>query len=188
MQEENIIATKSSSNLQWFALQARSRHENVVAGLLRSKGFEAFSPVSHLRRSRDRISKNLPEPLFPGYVFSRFDPRYRMPVLTTPGVYFVVGQGKTPIAIPDEEVEAIQKVVQSSLPVRPWPCLHVGQFVSIDRGPLAGISGVLVKMKNCSRIVLSVNLIERAVAVEVDEDMVSVSRNSPKVLAAGCGL
>src|SRR5713101_8918472 len=119
----------------WFAVQTRSRYENLVATLLRGKGYELFLPVYKSRRRwSDRI-KELELPLFPGYLFCRFNPLDRFPILVTPGVTGVVGYGKSPAPIDDAEIAAIQAAVQSGLPKEPWPFLKLGQKVRVDYGP-----------------------------------------------------
>jgi transcription antitermination factor NusG len=131
----------------WFALQTKSRHEKTAATLLRGKGYELFLPVYKSRRRwSDRI-KEIERPLFPGYVFSRFDVQNRLPILTTPGVVQVVGMGKTPVPIDDNEIAAIQTGVESGLPSQPWPFLHIGHRVKIVYGPLRGLEGILVDFK-----------------------------------------
>jgi transcription antitermination factor NusG len=157
----------------WFALQTRSRYEHFAAAHLRSKGYELFLPVYTCRRRwSDRI-KELELPLFPGYVFCKFDLLNRLPILVTPGVIQVVGSGKSPIPIEDAEIAALQAVVQSELPRQPWPFLQIGQKVRIACGPLSGFEGVLVNVKGNHRLVLSVGLLRRSVAVEIDSAWVS---------------
>jgi transcription antitermination factor NusG len=152
----------------WFALRVRSRHESTAATILGGKGYELFLPRYKSRRAwSDRI-KEIQLPLFPGYVFCRFDPQHRLPVLTTPGIVSVVGIGKMPVPIDDAEIAAIQATVQSGLPSRPWPFLQVGQKVRVESGPLSGLEGILLDLKRQHRLVMSVTLLQRSVAVEVD--------------------
>jgi transcription antitermination factor NusG len=107
----------------------------------------------------------------------------RLPVLMTPGVVGVVGAGKTPIAIPMEEIESLQVMVNSNLFLKPWPFLQLGQRVRIRRGPLTDLEGDLVKVKNELRCVVSVRLLQRSVAAEVDADWLE-----PLVPIMRCGL
>jgi transcription antitermination factor NusG len=152
----------------WFALRVRSRYENTVATILGGKGYEWLLPRYKSRRPwSDRI-KEIQLPLFPGYIFCRFDLQHRLPILTTPGVVTVVGIGKRPVPIDDAEITAIQAAVRSGLPSRPWPFLQIGQRVRVEYGPLCGLEGILVDFKGRRRLVLSVNLLQRSVAVEVD--------------------
>jgi len=158
---------------QWFAVQVKPRCEKVVATVLDHKGFEQFCP-SYKSRNRwsDRM-KTVEMPLFPGYIFCRLDPQYRLPVLVTPGVLHFVGIGRFPVSIDDAEIASIQSVVQSGLRMEPWPFLEVGQRVQIEDGPLSGLEGILVEVRKLHRIVLSVTLLRRSVAVEVERQWVS---------------
>jgi transcription antitermination factor NusG len=152
----------------WFALRVRSRYENTVATILGGKGYEWFLPLYKSRRAwSDRI-KEIQLPLFPGYIFCRFDLQHRLPILTTPGVVTVVGISKCPIPIDDAEIAAIQATVRSGLQSRPWPFLQIGQKVRVEYGPLCGLEGILLDFKGQRRLVLSVTLLQRSVAVEVD--------------------
>jgi transcription antitermination factor NusG len=152
----------------WFALRVRSNYENTVATILRGKGYEGFLPLYVSRRAWSDRVKQIERPLFPGYVFCRFDVQRRLPILTTPGVVCVVGVGKRPIPIDDVEIASIQAAVRSGLPAVPWPFLRIGQQVSIERGPLRGTTGILLNFKGQHRLVLSVTLLQRSVAVELD--------------------
>jgi transcription antitermination factor NusG len=153
---------------KWFALRVRSRCERTVALMTQNKGFEEFVPLyESQRRWSDRL-KSLEMPLFPGYVFCRLDPRYRMPLLTIPGALHFVGIGKTPVPIDDSEIAAIQTAVRSGLPTEPWPYLEVGQRVRLEEGPLAGLEGMLVGTSKGQRIVVSVILLKRSVAVTIE--------------------
>lgn len=150
----------------WFALRVKPHHERAVAKALCNKGAEDFLPLYKARRRWSDRVKQLAAPLFPGYVFSRFDPRHRLSILTTPGVKFIVGRGKVPEPVADSEIAALQMIVQSGLAAEPWPFLQVGQPVQIDTGPLSGVE--VIALKNHHRLVVSVTLLQRSVAVEVD--------------------
>lgn len=157
----------------WFAVRVRTRYESLAATVLRGKGFEPFLPMYKSRRRwSDRI-KEIQLPLFPGYLFCRLDPQNRLPVLTTPGVVQIVGVGKNPMPLDEYEIGAIQTVVKSGLLREPWPFLKVGNRVRIECGPLSDVEGILLAFKGRYRIVLSVTLLQRAVAVEVDRAWVS---------------
>lgn len=143
-----------------------------MAASLRSKGYEEFVP---LYRSYNRWSDRLRDvsvPLFPGYVFCRFDPAQRLPIVTTPGVVSVVGLGKTPQPVETAEMEAIQALIKSGLPAIPWPYLKAGAPVRIEQGALEGIEGILTAVKSECRVVLSITLLHRSVAVEIDRGWV----------------
>jgi transcription antitermination factor NusG len=156
----------------WFALTAKPRHEKVVAENLRCKGLESFVPLYRTRRQwTDRI-QFVDLPLFPGYVFCRFVYASRLPVLSTPGVTSVVGFSDVPTPVADDEISRIRAIQASGLPSQPWPYVRVGQKARIERGSLAGLEGVLIREKDALRVVVSVELLRRAVAVEIDRDMI----------------
>jgi len=115
-------------------------------------------------------------PLFPGYLFCRMNPHNRLRVLMTPGVIQIVGVGKTPIPVEEEEVEAIQRVQRSGLSAMPWPYMQVGNVAQIQEGPLRGLTGIVVKIKSGVKLVLSVSLLQRSVAVEVERSWVGEVR------------
>ena len=157
------------SSPNWFALRVRPRCERLVADALRGKGYEEFLPLHQERHHwSDRIAI-VEAPVFAGYVFCRFDVHLRLPILTTPGVQLVVGAGKTPLPIPDEEIASLQILAASRLELHPWPFLQVGQRVQIVGGALTGAEGIVLSMKNQHRLVVSVTMLQRSVAVEIPE-------------------
>lgn len=156
----------------WFAVSTRPRHERVVAQGLTTLGLETFLPLYRSRRRWSDRTKELELPLFAGYVFARFGVLERVPILRTPGVRSIVSLGKFPTPIPDHEIQALQQMVASGVPVEPWPYLRVGQRVRLERGPLEGLEGILVQVKRGWRVVVSVNLLQRSVAAEVDREWV----------------
>jgi len=161
-------AESASSRFPWYAVQCWLRKESMIAAQLEGQGFECFLPkYKSLREWSDR-KKEVEQPLFPGYLFCRFDYTQRRPVVVTPGVLQVVGCGRTPTPIEDREMEAIQIAVASGVPGQPWPYLEVGEKVKIHTGKLAGLEGILVNFKGNHRVVLSVTLLQRSVALEVD--------------------
>jgi transcription antitermination factor NusG len=154
--------------IPWFALQVRSCREKTATRYLESEGYECFLPLGKSRRRwSDRI-KVLDVPLFPGYLFCRFDPNNRLPVLKAPGVIQIVGIGKTLIPVDDEEVAALQRVGKGGFSAQPWSFLQVGQTARIEYGPLRGLTGIIVHIKSEYKLVLSVTLLQRSVAVEID--------------------
>ena|ERR1700733_4789066 len=152
----------------WFALRLRSHYERITVAHLRERGYEEFAPSYRVeKRWSDRV-KQTNRFLFPGYLFCRFDPNDRLPILTAPGVVDVVGFGKMPEHIPDGEIERVRRMVESGLLVTPYPYMQVGQAVLIEQGPLAGVEGILVEARGKTRLVVSVNLLRRSVSAEVD--------------------
>ena len=166
---------ESGSNIgiqRWYALSIRARHEKMAAMILGNKGYESFLPLYKSKRRRPGRYRDVHLPLFPGYVFCQFDPLVRLPILTTPGVLYVVGLGKTPIPIEELELDALRRLVSSTLQAQPWPFLQAGQKVYVGGGPLEGVSGTLIAIKNRYRLVISVTLLKRSVAVEIDRSWV----------------
>jgi transcription antitermination factor NusG len=158
--------------LPWFALQVRTRHESGVATFLENSGYELFLPLYTARRRwSDRIKK-VETPLFPGYLFCKFDPQDRLPIIKAPGVIQIAGYNRTPIPVEEPEIRAIQALMASGLPNQPWPFMGIGDRVRIEAGPLRGHEGTLVEFKGSHRLVLSITLLQRAVAVEIDSAFV----------------
>jgi transcription antitermination factor NusG len=124
--------------------------------------------------------KELDQPLFPGYLFCRFDFQNRRPLVITPGIIRVVGIGERPTPIEDREIEAIQLALASGLPSWPWPYLEVGERVRVNYGSLSGLEGFLTSFKGAHRVVLSVSLLQRSVAMEVDLAWVTAVRGLPR--------
>jgi transcription antitermination factor NusG len=157
----------------WFAIMARTGREKSSTLLLENLGYECLLPVSkYSRHWSDRI-KEVEIPLFPGYLFCRMDPHNRLPVLMTPGVIQIVGVGKTPVPVEEEEIAAIQRVVKNGISTMPWPYLQIGHVARIEEGPLRGMTGIIVRIKSGMKLVLSVSLLQRSVAVEIDRSWVS---------------
>ena len=178
--------TPHQSQHRWYALWVKSNREKVIAAALQHMGYEQFLPLYRTqRRWSDRL-KDLDLPLFSGYVFCRLDPVHRLPVLIIPGAISFVGLGKTPIPVEDSEITALQTIVRAGVPVVPWPFLQVGQRVRIEQGPLREIEGVVTDLKNGLRLVVSVGLLQRSVAVEIDRD--SITPVSPKAAQASAAL
>jgi transcription antitermination factor NusG len=157
----------------WFAVQVRTRRERSIASLLSGKGFKTLLPLYEIQKRRRGRAEVLLAPLFPGYVFCKFDVTKRLPILISPGVISVVGQGRIPTPIDPAEMSAIQTLVSSGVSVEPWPYLEVGQRVRIEDYSLQGMEGILIAFKGSRRIVVSVSLLRRSVALEIDRARVS---------------
>jgi transcription antitermination factor NusG len=155
----------------WFALEVQNKLAASVCHALTEKGYESLHATYQVtRRWCDRTSVS-EVPLFPGYLFAKFDPNDRFPVVVTQGVRRVVSFGRTPAAIPTDEIESIKVALQSGLPLEPHNMPAVGQWVAITSGPLASVKGVLMDVRKGLRVILSVPLINRSVAVEIDYNM-----------------
>ena len=176
-------AESAGARFPWYAVQCWLRKESLIAAQLEGQGIECFLPkYKSLREWSDR-KKEVERPLFPGYLFCRFDYTQRRPVVVTPGVLQIVGCGRTPTPIEDREIQAIQIAVASGVSGQPWPYLEVGEKVRIHTGTLSGLEGILVNFKGNHRVVLSVTLLQRSVALEVDLSWVtSLDKRSERKL------
>src|SRR5580693_8648563 len=169
MLSESMTATENNvSNSSWYALYTRHQHEKIVDQVLTNKGFTTFLPLYATTHNWKDRAKVLSLPLFPCYVFLKGGIERRLQILTTPGVFGLVSSAGQPAAIPDIEVEAIRRVVESGVRVEAHPYLKCGNWVRVKCGPLAGIEGILVRKKNVSRLVLSVEMLGTAAAIEVE--------------------
>lgn len=157
----------------WFAISVRASTEKTVTLHLENAGYESFFPVCGYMRHLSGQVQKIELPLFPGYLFCRMDPTYRWPVLTTPGVIQIVGAGEELIPVDKEEIVALQRVEKAGVPVMPWPYMQVGEMTRLDNGPLCGLTGILIRIKSGLKLVLSVSLLQRSAAVEVDRSWVS---------------
>jgi transcription antitermination factor NusG len=152
----------------WYAAYTCAKHEKRVAEQLTQRSLENFLPqYESVRRWKDRRVR-LQLPLFPGYVFVRLALRDRLRVLETPSVVRLVGFNGQPAALPDKEIEALRVCAAAQLHTEPYSYLTVGRRVRIKSGPLTDLEGVLVRRKNTLRVVLSLDLIARSAAVEID--------------------
>ena len=166
--------------LPCFALRVKARSEQAAAVSLASKGFSAFLPSFKSTVYRSDRQKQVDLPLFPGYLFCRFDPLFRLPVLTTPGVFAAVGFGKTLIPIDEQEMAAAKAAVASGLPAQPWPYdVRPGDPVCVKEGPLRGVSGTLRKIDNKQQFVVSVSLLQRSVSVAIDPSWIGRTQEFP---------
>lgn len=165
----------------WYAVRVRSNYERVTAAHLRERGYEEFSPSYQVQRRWSDRTKTIEQFLFPGYVFARLNPHDRLLAVTAPGVVGLVSFGKTPAPIPNQEIEHVRTMVRSGLLMKPWPYLKVGQRVLIERGPLAGVEGILQQVKAKFRLAVSISLLHRSVSAEVDRTWVRpVQSPAPK--------
>jgi transcription antitermination factor NusG len=152
----------------WWALYTRHQHEKVVADMLCAKGFEVFLPLyDSIRRWKDR-QKLLSLPLFPCYVFVRGGFSRRLQLITTPGIHMILSYGDRAAVIPENEIQAIRRTVEGPYRMEPHPFLRCGERVRVIHGSLQGVEGMLVRKKNQFRLVLSVEMLAKSVAVEID--------------------
>jgi transcription elongation factor/antiterminator RfaH len=157
----------------WYALYTRPRHEKQVLDDLSNRHIEAFLPTYKVRRRWSDRYKIVEEPLFKNYLFVNvdFDRRYHDTLRPYGAVSFVMFDGK-PATIPENEIEAVRRLVTSELPYDPHPYMKVGRRVRVRSGPLEGCEGILTRKKGLARLVLSVNLLQQSVSAEVNADWV----------------
>lgn len=153
---------------RWYAIKTRSRHEKTVAEQLVGKDVSCFLPTYEVARNWGGRRAFVQLPLFNGYLFVNIPLRERMKVLTTYGVASFIGINGHPLPVPDEQIHAILTFVEEKLKYDPYPYVREGQPVEIRRGPLKGIRGVLVQKRNRFKFVVSIDLIQQAVALEID--------------------
>ena len=170
--DASMLAAAVPCATAWFALKVRARGEALVGKCLENKGYPVFLPsYFESRKYSDRVVK-VSAALFPGYLFCQLDPSRRLPVLTTPGVECIVGFGGVPEPVPESELEAVRRVLQSGAQAVPWPYLATGQKVRIEFGALNGVEGLVVRIRGEERLVLSVNLLQRSICVDIDRSWI----------------
>jgi len=156
-----------SGELHWYAAYTCSRHEKMVQEQLLLRTVETYLPLFEKQsRWKDRVVQ-LQLPLFPGYLFVRIPLAHRFRVLDVPGVVRLVAFNGRAVALPDEEIEALRRSLTERR-AQPHPYLAAGKRVHIMSGPLRGLEGVVLRRKNNLRIVVSVDSIQRSIALEVE--------------------
>jgi transcription antitermination factor NusG len=158
---------EDSGSERWYALRVRSNREKIVQAALRSKNYIEFLPMYRKTSQWSDRSRQVERPLFPGYVFSRFDVNRRLPILMISGVTHIVGSGNVPEPVDEAEFETIKRFVASGFPVEPRPYLREGEPVLVETGPLSGLEGRLLRSKGQDNLIVSLSLLHRCVAVEV---------------------
>lgn len=156
----------------WYALYTRHQHEKIAAQILLSKGFNVFLPLYPVAHEWGKQKRKVLLPLFPCYVFLRGGLDRRLDIVTTPGVHAFVETANRPAVIPETEIDGVRQTVASSLHVEPHPFLKSGDRVRIRCGPLEGIEGILVRKKNLFWLVLSVEMLGKSIAVEIQASIV----------------
>ena len=153
--------------MSWYAVYTRHQHERQVARLIEGKEITAFLPAYPVHRQWADRRMVIEKPLFPCYVFVRTDEGRMLPVVQTPGVIHVVSSAGKPVPVPDEEIDAIQRAVMGRLRLEPCPFINAGDRVRITHGALEGIEGILLRKKSGYRVVLSIEMLSKSVAVEI---------------------
>ena len=175
--------SETSVDLRWFAARVRSNQERLALAHLNDRGYQPFAPSFKSERQWSDRKKLIEQYLFPGYIFCRFNPHERRAILTAPGIIDLVGFGRAPQPIADEEIQRVRRMVESGVYVSPYPFVEIGQTVLIERGPLAGLEGILVEAKGRFRLVVSINLLQRSVSAEVDRQCVRPIRSQSDSLS-----
>jgi len=165
-QSEGVAGKRNGQ--RWYAAHTRSRHEKSVAHLLERKQIETFLPLFQTVRRWKNGDHQVELPLFPGYAFVRIPLVNRLQVLKVPGVVQLVGFRGSPEPLEDEEVEALRQAISSGVKATPHPYLTVGRRVRVTAGPLSGREGILIRRKGLTRVVLSIGLIQRSIAADLD--------------------
>lgn len=175
---------KGQIAVEWYAAYVKHQHERKAADLLQCKGVEVFLPQQKvIHRWRDR-NKTLSLPLFPGYLFLNCNLQDKFSILNTPGVFFLVESGGKACSIPRQEIESIRQVVESGVQIQPHPFINVGDRVRVCSGPLVGVTGILTRFKNQYRVVLTVELLQKALSIEVEMNNVEQIREPKKTFGS----
>jgi transcription antitermination factor NusG len=175
-ESDEICVPSNYFESRWYAACTSPRHEKRVAQQLEGNRVQYFLPLyQSVRRWKDR-RKTIELPLFPGYIFVHVALRDRLRVLRLPGVVQFVAFGGKPAVLPDAEIESLRDGLMRGLRAEPHPYLKVGRRVRVHHGPMSGMEGILVRRKEKFRVVLSIDLIQRSVAVEVDESEIEPIR------------
>lgn len=175
----------SGAELNWYALYTCPRHEKTVTQQMEERGIASFLPLYRsVRRWKDR-RKELELALFPGYVFVHFALRDKMRVLQLPGAVRLVSFNGQPAVLPEAEIEGLRERLARGGRAQPHPYLTVGRRVRVCAGPMQGLEGIIIRRKDRCRVVFSLDLIMRSVAVEVDEsevEPIAASKTQRKLL------
>jgi len=175
----NSTVNFDSSDSRWFAVWTRSRQEKAAAALLQSFGVQHFLPLKSEPRLWSDRKQTVSVPLFSGYLFVRMNPNHdsRLQVLKTPGIAGFVGNGTGPLPIPDHEIEDIRTVIAGQVEYTVMPTLEQGDRVRVVRGPLAGVQGRLLQSNSTSRLMISIEMIYKSIAVSLScQDVELLSR------------
>lgn len=156
----------------FYALRVRTKFEKQAGAFLSALGYQTYLPVYRERKQWSDRVKESESPFFPGYVFCRLDLTEIRPVIRAPGFMSIVGVGRTPVPISSDEIHAVMRTLSSGVFARPCPFLKVGQTVLIKYGPLSGIEGLLLRVQNSHRIVVSISLLQRSIAAEIAPEWV----------------
>jgi transcription antitermination factor NusG len=176
--------SESNSRTRWYAVSTRSRQEKVAANTLQALGISHFLPLQAQKRQWSDRVQTVHAPLFPGYLFVHIDPwsSAKLEVLKAPGVARFVGDHTGPLPVENSEIEDIQNLVRCGVELLPYPFLKAGDRVRVVRGALAGVEGVLVRVGSGLRMVISIEVIHRSLAITVSQHDVEPISPEPEQL------
>ncbi len=164
-----LCPVTDAPNMNWYAIYTRPSHEKRVAEHCALRQIECYLPsYRSIRRWKNRCTVELDLPLFPGYVFVRFEWHQRVRVLEIPSVVSIVGNGREPLPLEHSEIVSLRTGLKACR-AEPHPYLNIGERARIKSGPLSGCEGVVVRKNNGLRVVLTLQQIMKSVAVEVEE-------------------
>jgi transcription antitermination factor NusG len=167
------------SEMLWYAGYTASRHEKRVAEHFAQRGVEHFLPLYETIHRWNNGRHRVQLPLFPGYIFVRIALQDRLRVIEVPGFVRLVGFNSLPHPLPEADINRMKEALNKGVLAEPYPYLTVGTRVEIRNGPMQGMTGILLRRQNKCRVVISVDLIMRSMAVEVEASDVVPVRNSP---------
>jgi transcription antitermination factor NusG len=166
------VSSSIADSLPWYALKVRSRAELSAASMLDAKGYKTICPTYTERKKYSDRTKSVQTVVFPGYLFCRFDVQKKVPVISNPFVQYIVALDGVPTPIGDREIKNIQRAVLAG--ARPVPYYTSGQRVRVLSGPLAGIEGIVVREGDYDRLIVSIELLNRSVALQVSRENISL--------------
>lgn len=179
------MLSPSGSSGDWYAFRVRPRHEKAASVQMREQGHVEFLPLIREQRRWGNRTAQVDVPLFAGYIFCQAQRSTMYSILNLPAVVDVVRAGSHPIPAASEEIEGLKCAIDGNLRLEPWNYTEVGQPVCIKSGPLAGLRGIVVEVRQTQRLVLSVSLLRRSVLVEIDRDAIVMADQQPMLLAYG---
>lgn len=162
-------AAVAPETTNWYAIKVRTRAESTVSDLLRIRGLNPYCPMQKERRRYSDRMKVVETAVFPGYLFCRFDANKKLPIISTPGVEYIVSVAGAPVAIPQREMENIRRAIEAGACAAPY--FKEGQRVRVTHGPLSGVEGIVAREAGCDRLVISIELLSRSVSLHIDSDL-----------------
>jgi len=176
------------SEMLWYAGYTASRHEKRVAEHFAQRGVEHFLPLYETIHRWNNGRHRVQLPLFPGYIFVRIALRDRLRVIDVPGFVRLVGFNSLPHPLPEADINRMKEALNKGVLAEPYPYLTVGTRVEIRNGPMQGMTGILLRRQNKCRVVISVDLIMRSMAVEVEaSDVVQVRSSTLNAIQGAAG-